>query len=87
MDSDRKPGSPRDRVDGARGQKAVESRGLVRQRGSSAGEGGVRNGVLFGDCGFREMVVLSWMVQGHVVGVETLEVCVLRKLMVLLTRM
>ena len=42
--------------------------------------------MLVGDCGVGERVVLSWMGQGQVVGVETIEVCVLRKLMVLLTR-
>ena len=42
--------------------------------------------MLISDSGFGEGVVLNWMGQGQVVGVETTEVCVWRKLMVLLTR-
>ena len=42
--------------------------------------------MLVGDCGVGERVVLCWMGQGQEVGVEAIEVCVFRKLMVLLTR-
>ena len=42
--------------------------------------------MVVGDCGDGERVVLCWVGQGLVLGVETIAVCVLGKMMVLLTR-